>query len=112
MTSVFKKSGLVIILLVFFGTSAFAQSRRAKATIKTSAECEFCKKSIEKNIAAVKGIRKVSCDYKKHEVYVTYNAKVVTIEDIRKAMNDLGYDADGQPASNLKSNQIKHNKTQ
>ncbi len=85
--------------------------RRTKDTIKTTAECKFCKETIEKSLSKVKGIRKVTCDYQKHEVYVVYNSKRTNINDIRKVLTDLGYDADDMKANNVKTKQIQHSKT-
>lgn len=109
MKSFVKKLSLVIALFFLLTSSISAQNpRRSKAVIKTSAECMYCKKSIEKTIGAIDGVRKVSCDYQKHEVNVMYNANKVSLADIKKAMNELGYDADDQPANNSKSNQLRH----
>src|ERR1700741_3674744 len=111
MASIFKKLTFITLLLFFVGGTALAQNpRRTKATIKTSAECKFCKQSIEKSLGAMNGVRKVTCDYQKHEVYVMFNSKKTSLNDIKKALNDLGYDADDQPASNVKANSIKQNK--
>ena len=98
-----QKSFLLIVALIFsffIVNPAFAQNaRRTKATVKTSAECKFCKENIEESLRKVKGIRRVNVDFVKHEVYVIYNSKKITIEQIRKELNDIGYDADGQKAN-------------
>lgn len=91
---------LVFIFSLFIAKPALADNpRRVKVTIKTSAECKFCKENIEESLKKVKGIRRVNVDFVKHEVYVVYNSKKITIEQIRKEMNDIGYDADGQKAN-------------
>src|SRR3989344_7942821 len=90
---------LIFIFSLFIAKPALADNpRRVKATIKTSAECKFCKENIEESLRKVKGIRRVKVDFVKHEVYVIYNSKKITIEQIRKELNDIGYDADGQKA--------------
>jgi periplasmic mercuric ion binding protein len=98
-----RKVFLVIIaLLVSVSGLKAAQKetpRKMCATIKTSAECEFCKRNIEESLGKVKGIRKVRVDFVKHEVYVTYNSKKISLEKIRTELNDMGYDADGQKAN-------------
>lgn len=102
--------GLALIFSLFVAKSGFADNpRKVKATIKTSAECKFCKENIETSLKKVKGIRRVSCDYVKHEVYVTYNSKKITIEQIRKELNDMGYDADGQKPNFDKYKKQEHN---
>ena len=100
---------LVFIFSLFLAIPAIADNpRRAKATIKTSAECQFCKANIESSLKKVKGIRKVNCDYVKHEVYVMYNSKKISLEQIRKEMNEMGYDADGQKANFDKYKKSEH----
>lgn len=111
MSALMKRISLVAILIFVFSGVSFAQNpRKTQAIIKTSAECQFCKKSIEKKLSSIKGVRKVNCDYQKHEIDVLFNSKKVSLNDIRKTLNEMGYDADDQPANNVKSNTIKHNK--
>lgn len=109
-----NKSFLLLFFFVFslfIAKPALADNpRRVKVTIKTSAECKFCKENIESYLKKIKGIRRVKCDYVKHEVYVMYNSKKITIEQIRKEMNDIGYDADGQKANFDKYKKSEHDK--
>lgn len=108
-----KKFFVFIILIFSFLLAKPAQAdnpRRVKATIKTSAECKFCKENIESSLKKVKGIRKVTCDYVKHEIYVVYNSKKITIEEIREELNGMGYDADGQKANFDKYKKPEHEK--
>jgi mercuric ion binding protein len=100
-----------IVFLLFVSIFAVAQNpRKMKSVIKTSAECEFCKKNIEKNLSKVKGIKKVECDFVKHEVSFVYNSKKITLEEIRKQLIILGYDADDQKANFDKFKKIDHKK--
>lgn len=102
---------LLLISGICMATPAQAQNpRRMCATIKTTAECEFCKQNIEETLGKVKGIRKVKVDFKKHEVYVNYNSKKITLDQIRKELNDLGYDADDQKANFDKFKKSEHDK--
>ena len=103
---------IFICLLFFYGISfSISQNpRRMKSVIKTSAECEFCKKTIEKNLSKVKGIKKVECDYVKHEISLVYNSKKISLDEIKKQLNTMGYDADDQKANFDKFNKINHKK--
>lgn len=102
---------LLFLFLFVSKTSLADNPRRVKATIKTSAECVYCKENLEESLRKVKGIRKVECDYVKHEVYIVYNSKRITIEKIRSIMNEMGYDADGQKANFDKFKKPEHEKT-
>lgn len=91
---------LFLLFFLLSATKTLADNpRKVKATIKTSAECIYCKENLEESLKKVKGIRKITCDYIKHECYVVYNSKKITIEQIRAKMNEIGYDADGQKAN-------------
>lgn len=100
MKTIIKKYGIALAaLFVLSGISAYAQ-KKAEIKIKTSAECEMCKTTIEKTMAYTKGVKKATLDLKTRELTVVYNPKKVTPEQIRKAISDAGYDADDVPANN------------
>lgn len=103
MMKTMQKRIFISLFLLFFAVSSFNaiadNPRKVKVTIKTSAECIYCKDNLEKSLKKVKGIKKVNCDYVKHEVYIVYNSKKISIEEIRTKMNGMGYDADDQKAN-------------
>ncbi len=82
--------------------------RKTELTIKTTAECVFCKQNIENKLSHVKGIRKVQCDYVTHEVYVVCNVKKISPNEIRAILSDMGYNADDLKANRKKVKEIKH----
>ena len=93
-------SPLFFLILMFASKTSLADNpRKVKVTIKTSAECVYCKENLEESLRKIKGIRKVECDYVKHELYIVYNSKKITLEQIKVKINELGYDADGQKAN-------------
>ncbi len=106
------KKFLFICIMFFLGINfVLSQNpRRMKIVIKTSAECEFCKKNIEKHLSKVKGVRKVNCDYEKHEISLVYNSKKITLDEIKKQLIAMGYDADDQKANFDKFNKFDHKK--
>lgn len=91
----------VIIMLAFIltATNASAQeSKTAELKVKTSATCDMCKETIEKNLAFEKGIKKSVLDVDSKILTVTYNPEKITPEKIRIAVSKAGYDADDVPA--------------
>jgi copper chaperone CopZ len=70
------------------------EKAEVKATIKTSAQCNMCKKTIEQKVLQVNGVTKATLSLGNKELKVRYNASKTNIEDIRKAITALGYDAD------------------
>ena len=62
--------------------------------IKTSAICGSCKATIEKAVNGVEGVKSASLDLKTKTVTVTYNAEKTTVDQIKNAIVNAGYDAD------------------
>lgn len=65
--------------------------------IKTSAICKMCKERIEKKLAFTKGVTDVNLNLDDKVVTVAYNSKKTSVEQIKKAINETGYDADDMP---------------
>jgi len=103
-------------ILVFFifssGVFHSQNSRKASAVIKSSVECELCKKNVENKLSKIKGVKRVKVDYNSHEVKVIYNSNKIRLEEIKKAISELGYDADEIPANNRMNKILKHKNQQ
>lgn len=77
-------------------------------TIKIKAptvQCGMCKKRIEKNMQDVDGVVSTNVDYKKKIITVRYNSEETTPAKIRRAISDIGYQAD-----KVKANKKAYNK--
>jgi periplasmic mercuric ion binding protein len=74
--------------------------------IKTSGECEMCKKTIESNVGKMSGVKKATLDIESKILTVEYNSKKTSPDKIRKAIADLGYDADDVKANNRMQKQL------
>jgi copper chaperone CopZ len=88
----------LIIAIVMMVSAEKAAAQVAEIKIKTSATCDMCKETIEKNLAFEKGIKKSVLDVDTKIVTVTYNAEKTSPEKIRQAISKIGYDADEVPA--------------
>ena len=64
--------------------------------IKTSAICEMCKERIEKKLAFTKGVSDVNLDVESKDKVVTviFNPKKTNVVKLKKAIAEVGYDAD------------------
>src|SRR4030043_33001 len=60
---------------------------------KTSIECNNCVNKVMSNLPQEKGIKDVKCDLGTKEVTVTYQKDKNNPEDIKKAIEKLGYTA-------------------
>jgi len=95
-----KKIISVLLLSAFLvSTSAFAQKKIEEIRIKTSAQCEMCKTRIETAMAYEKGVVKSNLDLETKDLIVTFKTSKTSPENIRKALNELGYDADETTAN-------------
>lgn len=83
---------LSVVFAMFLAGSLMAQVQ--KATIKTSAQCEMCKESIEAKLSKLNGVKKATLDPKTKELKVKYDESVVTLDEIRKTVSKTGYWAD------------------
>lgn len=94
-------SVFVFILMFASQTKLNAQEKAttAELKVKTSAVCDMCKETIEKNLAFEKGIKKSVLDVDSKVVTVTYNPQKISPEKIRLAISKIGYDADEIPAN-------------
>jgi len=97
-----KKALAMILLMAAICTSGFSQAKKGIQTvvIKTpTVQCQMCKDRIEKYMIREDGVQKVNVDYKKGQTKVTYYAERTNVENIRTAIANIGYDADGITAN-------------
>ncbi|MCB0515722.1 MAG: heavy-metal-associated domain-containing protein [Bacteroidetes bacterium] len=78
---------------------ALSQKNIEGISIKTSAQCGMCQKTLEDNIIYEKGIRAVSLDLDTQILTVRYDKRKTNADKIIAAINKLGYDANGSPAN-------------
>ncbi len=83
---------ITIIILTTLSTFVLAQDPEAR--IKTSAICEMCQYTIEKDMAFEKGVKSAALDLETKELIVSYNPKKTSLDKIRLRITEIGYDAD------------------
>lgn len=65
-----------------------------KATIKvTGMSCQHCEKRVVDGLKQLSGVKKVSASATESKVELTFDAKKITIDEIKKCINELGYQA-------------------
>ena len=95
-------SKAVIVLLMFFSVSVFAQKKDNIKTvvIKTMIYCDHCKQcetcgdKFNKDLYNEDGIKRVDIDSKAMTITVIYDSRKTDIDKIRLFISKLGYDAD------------------
>lgn len=64
------------------------------AKIQTTAECDKCKKTIEKAINRLDGIKSSNLDVESRVFTVKFKSDEISLEKIKSIINKTGYDAD------------------
>ncbi|EAY27043.1 heavy-metal-associated domain-containing protein [Microscilla marina] len=90
---------LSFIFVLGFVVQAQAQKTKkrkkvATLSIKTSAQCGMCKDRIEKAMAYERGVKKAVLDVESKMLTVTYKTRKTNPDKLRKAVSNVGYDAD------------------
>ena len=93
------KNLMIIAATVFMANVTFAQKGIETVKIQTSAVCDMCKETIEKQLAFTKGVTAADLDLETFVVTVSFKSKKTSVDEIRKAINAVGYDADESPAN-------------
>lgn len=98
---------IILFVLLSFSLGVLAQSKKNEVIkIKTSAECEQCKKRLESNLIYNKGIKFCKLDVSSKVLTVTYNPEKTSPANIRLAVSQLGYDADEMMADSLEYDKL------
>lgn len=63
-------------------------------TIKTSAVCKMCKERLEHDLSFEKGVKSVELDLDTKELTIVYMNGKNTVDNLKKAVTKVGYDAD------------------
>jgi periplasmic mercuric ion binding protein len=94
------KKLILILVAVFTVISVNAQKeKKVMDTIMTSSECGMCKITIEDGLNYVKGISFAELDVPTKKLVVKYKVSLITLEEIRILVSNLGYDADDLEAN-------------
>lgn len=65
-----------------------------KVDIKTSAICEMCRSTIERDLAFEKGVKSSNLNLETKIITVQFNPKKTDADKIRKRITKIGYNAD------------------
>lgn len=91
-----KAVSIAISMFLVVGANAQKASSTKTVSIQTNGTCQSCKEKIEQGLAFEKGVKDVEYDLATAIVKVTYHAGKTDVETLRKAINKLGFTADGQ----------------
>lgn len=100
------KNALLILIALFTLNTAWSQKKESKwktVDIQTSVTCsDACgdyEDIIEDALNYVKGVKFAEIDRETKIVKVKYNSQKLNVQDLRNAIAEIGYDADGVKAN-------------
>ena len=94
------KSIVLVVSIFFFSNFTSAQKTTQKVVIKTFLHCDHCKEcetcglKFKDQMLKIAGVKMYELDEKAMTITVFYNSKKTNLENIKKAISKLGYDAD------------------
>ncbi len=74
------------------------ESKTDTVYIQTSAVCNMCKERLEHDMAFEKGVKAVELDMETKKLMIVYRKDKNTVEGLKKAITEIGYDADDMVA--------------
>ena len=83
---------LLIIAVLFFGMTAFAQNKNAKASLEVDGVCMMCKERIEKASIKTKGVKSAVWNLKTHELKLIYDERKTDLKAIQENIASVGHD--------------------
>jgi periplasmic mercuric ion binding protein len=92
---------ILTIAIMLFTLTAFGQKEKKviQIDIQTSAECNSCKERLEGKLNYTKGLIFADLDVPSKVLTVKFKTKKISLDEIRKIVSDMGYDADGVKAN-------------
>jgi len=98
-------STLLLLLFSLISINLYAvednktKQKPAKVAIKTTAQCNMCKKKIEEQVKSITGVEKAVLAVGNGIIKVQYNPNTTNADNIRKAIAAIGYNADSFKAN-------------
>lgn len=91
------KTGILLIMIGLMTSCATMKDGspvKKVVQIKTSSQCGDCKERIESKLNYEKGVVYAELDLETKKVEVKFNQKQTSIDKIRQAIAEIGYNAD------------------
>jgi mercuric ion binding protein len=88
-----KQLSLLVTAILLISFTAFA-GNLVKEKFKVYGNCGMCEKTIEKAAKDLKGVKKANWDQKTKMIEVSYDADIISLDEIHQAIADVGYDTE------------------
>jgi mercuric ion binding protein len=104
-----KKLVLVFVAMMSLYNLSAQEIKKKKTetvVIKTTAECGDCKERIEEKLNYMKGIVFSDLDFESKKLTVKFKPTLISLDEIKKIVSDLGYDADEMKADPVEQKKL------
>jgi periplasmic mercuric ion binding protein len=92
-------NNVLVMVFALLTLTAFGQKKVEEIVIQTSAECGSCKERLEGKLNYTTGIKFAELDVPTKNLTVKYSTSKISLDEIKKIISDLGYDADDVKAN-------------
>lgn len=99
------KNIMLIMVLLVTGIGVSAQNAEVATAVIASSivcdhclECGTCGESIDDTLLGLNGVKNIAIDVKANTITVYYKPEKIALEEIKKAIVAIGYDADEMKA--------------
>lgn len=90
----------ILVAMLLMSTTAFTQSKKMKdIEIKSSIQCGMCVDRLTNMFENYWAVKEVKFNVEEQKIFVNYNSKKTSPEQIRKKISETGYDADSLEAN-------------
>ena len=93
----FALLGICLVILLA-GTYQPQNTKEAIITVG-GMHCDNCPKKIQSALTEVKGVQKASVSLEKSAVEITFNPSVVTLDELKGVITEIGYVVDSKTSS-------------
>jgi cation transport ATPase len=97
---------VIIVVLMLFGATTFAQNKNAKASLEVDGVCMMCKDRIEKACITTKGVKSAVWNVKTHELKLIYDERKTDLKTIQKNIVAVGHDTKEMKATDEAYNNV------
>ena len=84
---------------------AFSKGPVTKTSIEVNGNCKMCKNTIEK-AASIDGVSKAKWNIKTHQLALTFNPNMISLDQIQLRIAAAGYDTPAYKANDEKYNAL------
>ena len=90
---------LLVLIILFVGTTVFAQNKNARASIEVDGVCLMCKDRIEKACIKTKGVKSAVWNVETHELRLIFDERKTNLDVIQQSIVAVGHDTEAIKAS-------------